>query len=199
MPSAKRDLPIMAFKSQSAWDIWLASHSGKSKGLWLKLAKKSSGIASVSHQEAVEAALCHGWIDGQGDAFDERYWLIRFTPRKPKSIWSQKNRAKALQLIEQGRMKPAGLREIEKAKKDGRWDSAYAPQSTAAIPDDLRAALAKNRKAGRFFETLDSRNRYAILHRVHTAKKAETRAQRVKTFVSMLSRGETIYPRKRKS
>lgn len=194
MPRTKRDLPIIAFKTQKAWETWLASQPGTSKGLWLKLAKKSSGIASVSQPEAIETALCYGWIDGQLDAFDDDYWLIRFTPRKPKSKWSDKNRAKALQLIKQGRMKPAGMDEIERAKADGRWDAAYAPQSTAAIPDDLRAALEKSKKARDFFETLDSRNRYAILYRIHTVKKADTRAQRIAKYVSMLSRGETIYP-----
>jgi uncharacterized protein YdeI (YjbR/CyaY-like superfamily) len=198
MPRTERDLPVIAFKSQKAWETWLASQSSASKGLWLKLAKKSSGIASVSQQEAIDTALCYGWIDGQLDAFNENYWLIRFTPRKPKSKWSEKNRTRALRLIEQGKMKPAGLKEIERAKADGRWDAAYASQSTVTIPDDLRAALAKDKKAARIFETLDSANRYAILYRVHSAKKAETRAKRIETYVSMLKRGETIHPRKSK-
>jgi uncharacterized protein YdeI (YjbR/CyaY-like superfamily) len=196
MGKASRDLPVNAFKSQQAWDAWLTSQPAQSKGLWLKLAKKSSGVASVSRQEAVDAALCHGWIDGQLDSFDDKYWLIRFTPRQPKSIWSEKNRARALELIELGRMRPAGLSEIERAKKNGRWNAAYAPQSTAQVPDDLRAALAKNRRAKSFFETLDSRNRYAILHRVHNAKKPETRIARIEKFVTMLAEGKTIYPLK---
>jgi uncharacterized protein YdeI (YjbR/CyaY-like superfamily) len=147
MVKAKRDLPVIAFKSQLAWDAWLASQPARSKGLWLKLAKKSSGIASVSKQEAVDTALCHGWIDGQLDSFDDRYWLIRFTPRQSTSKWSEKNRARALQLVELKQMRAAGLSEIERAKKDGRWNAAYAPQSTAQVPDDLCAALAKNKEA----------------------------------------------------
>jgi uncharacterized protein YdeI (YjbR/CyaY-like superfamily) len=198
MGKAKRDLPVMAFQSQQAWDAWLTSQPAQSKGLWLKLAKKSSRIVSVSKPEAIDTALCHGWIDGQLDSFDDKYWLIRFTPRQPTSKWSEKNRTRALQLVELRRMRPAGLNEIERAKKDGRWGAAYAPQSTAQVPDDLRAALAKNKKAKSFFETLDSANRYAILHRIHNAKKAETRIARVEKYVAMLIEGKTIYPLKRK-
>jgi uncharacterized protein YdeI (YjbR/CyaY-like superfamily) len=193
---AKRDLLVIVFKSQLAWDAWLTSQPAQSKGLWLKLAKKSSGVASVSRQEAIDTALCHGWIDGQLDSFDDDYWLIRFTPRQSTSKWSEKNRARALQLVELKRMRPAGLNEIERAKKDGRWEAAYAPQSTAQVPDDLRAALAKNKKAKSFFETLDSTNRYAILYRIHNAKKAETRTARIEKFVTMLIEGKTIYPLK---
>jgi len=192
----RRDLPVIAFKSQQAWHAWLGSQPAQSKGLWLKLAKKSSGIASVSRQEAVDMALCHGWIDGQLDSFDDKYWLIRFTPRQSTSKWSEKNRARALELVEMRQMRAAGLKEIERAKKDGRWDAAYAAQSTAQVPDDLRAALAKNKTAKNFFETLDSKNRYAILHRIHTARKAETRTARIEKFVSMLIEGKTIYPQK---
>jgi uncharacterized protein YdeI (YjbR/CyaY-like superfamily) len=198
MGKAKRDLPVIAFKSLQAWDAWLTSQPAQSKGLWLKLAKKSSGIASVSKPEAIDTALCHGWIDGQLDSFDEDYWLIRFTPRQSISKWSEKNRARALQLVELRRMRPAGLAEIDRAKKDGRWTAAYAPQSTAQVPDDLRAALAKNKKAKSFFKTLDSTNRYAILHRTHDAKKPETRKARIKKYVMMLAEGKTIYPLKRK-
>jgi uncharacterized protein YdeI (YjbR/CyaY-like superfamily) len=196
MKNAKRDLPVLAFKSEQAWDAWLTSQPVGSKGLWLKLAKKSSGVATVSKQEAIDAALCHGWIDGQLDSFDDKYWLVRFTPRQSASKWSEKNRARALQLVELGRIQPAGSNEIERAKKDGRWNAAYAPQSTAQVPDDLRAALAKNRRAKSFFETLDSRNRYAILYRIHNAKKAETRMARIEKFVAMLTEGKTIYPMK---
>lgn len=192
----KRDLPVLAFKSQPAWDEWLASRPATAKGLWLKLAKKSSGVASVSKAEAIDTALCHGWIDGQLDSFDDDFWLIRFTPRQSTSKWSEKNRSRALELIAQKLMRPAGLREIDRAKKDGRWDAAYAPQSAAEVPDDLRAALAVNRKAGRFFEQLDGANRYSILYRIHTAKKPETRAARIATFVAMLAQGKTIHPQK---
>jgi uncharacterized protein YdeI (YjbR/CyaY-like superfamily) len=196
MGKASRDLPVIAFKSQQAWNAWLTSQPAQSKGLWLKLAKKSSGVASVSRQEAVDTALCYGWIDGQLDSFDDKHWLIRFTPRRSKSIWSEKNRARALELIELGRMRPAGLNEIERAKKDGRWNAAYAGQSTAQVADDLRTALEKRGKAKKFFETLDSRNLYAILHRIHTAKKTETRIARIEKFVTMLAEGKTIYPLK---
>jgi uncharacterized protein YdeI (YjbR/CyaY-like superfamily) len=198
MGKAKRELPVIAFKSQQAWDAWLASQPAESKGLWLKLAKKSSGIASVSKGEAIDTALCHGWIDGQLDSFDDDYWLIRFTPRQATSKWSEKNRVRALQLVELKRMQPGGLNEIERAKRDGRWDAAYAPQSTAQVPDDLRAALAKNKKAKSFFEILDRTNRYAVLYRIHDAKKPETRMARIEKFVTMLSAGQTIYPQKAK-
>jgi uncharacterized protein YdeI (YjbR/CyaY-like superfamily) len=198
MAKAKRDLPVMAFRSQQAWDAWLTSQPAPSKGLWLKLAKKSSGIASVSKPEAIDTALCHGWIDGQLDSFDDDCWLIRFTPRQSTSKWSEKNRVRALELVELGRMRPAGLNEIERAKKDGRWSGAYAPQSTAQVPDDLNAALAKNKAAKSFFETLDSTNRFAILYRIHVAKKAETRAARIEKYVTMLIEGKTIHPPKTK-
>lgn len=198
MPSTRRDLPVVVFEAQGAWEAWLAANSKTSKGLWLKLAKKSSGIASVSKQEAIETALCHGWIDGQIDKFDGDHWLIRFTPRAPRSKWSAINRAKAIELTEQGRMKAAGLKEIERAKADGRWDAAYAPQSKASIPDDLQIALDANERAKHFFSQLDSTNRYAILHRIGDAKKLETRANRIEKYVAMLSRGETIYPQKAK-
>jgi uncharacterized protein YdeI (YjbR/CyaY-like superfamily) len=196
MPKANSDLPIIAFASAAEFDAWLAEQPLTSKGIWLKLAKKGSGVASVSQPEAIECALCHGWIDGQLDKFDTQHWLIRFTPRKPKSKWSEKNRAKALKLIEQGRMPPAGLAEIERARADGRWDTAYASQSTATVPDDLRQALDANPAAQELFNRLDSTNRYAILHRVHTAVQAKTRANRIEKYVAMLAKGETIYPLK---
>jgi uncharacterized protein YdeI (YjbR/CyaY-like superfamily) len=197
MAKTKGDLPVIAFRSQQAWHDWLASQASDSGGLWLKLAKKSSGIASVSRSDAVDTALCHGWIDGQLDSFDDKYSLVRFTPRRPTSKWSENNRTRALELVKLGRMLPAGKKQIESAQKDGRWDAAYAPQSTAQVPDDLKAALAKNKKAGKFFETLNGANRYAILYRVHNAKKAETRAARIEKFIAMLAAGETIHPLKR--
>jgi len=196
MVKAKRDLPVLAFKSQQAWHAWLGSEPAQSQGLWLKLARKSSGIASVSKAEAIDTALCHGWIDGQLDSLDDKYWLVRFTPRQANSKWSEKNRDRALQLIESGRMQAAGLKEIERAQKDGRWNAAYAPQATAEVPDDLRAALAKNKKAGVFFETLDRANRFAILYRINNAKKPETRVARIEKFVAMLAAGQTIHPQK---
>jgi len=194
MGKSPRDLPVLAFKSQQAFDAWVASQPANCRGLWLKIAKKSAGIASISRDEAVDTALCYGWIDGQLDRFDDAHWLIRFTPRQSTSKWSEKNRARALELISLGRMRAAGLSEIERAKKDGRWEAAYAGQSTAEVPDDLRLALSKSKKAKSFFETLDSKNRYAILYRIHGAKKPETRAARIEKFVAMLVAGETLYP-----
>jgi uncharacterized protein YdeI (YjbR/CyaY-like superfamily) len=192
------DFPVISFATRKEWEAWLDSDSDRSKGVWVKLAKKASGIASVSQKEAIEVALCYGWIDGQLNKFDQSFWLIRFTPRKPGSRWSELNRTKALDLIEQRKMKPAGLKEIFSARADGRWDAAYAPQSKASVPDDLQLALDANEKAKRLFRELDSTNRYAILHRIHHAKKLDTRARRIEQYVSMLSRGETIYPRKGK-
>lgn len=196
MVEPSRDLPIKTFASLQAWEAWLKAQPATSRGVWLKLAKKSAGSASVSRQEAIDGALCHGWIDGQLGKFDENWWLIRFSPRKPGSKWSEKNRDRVLALIGEGRVTAAGLHSIEQAKLDGRWDTAYASQSTASIPEDLDAALTRNAKAKSFFAVLDGANRYSILHRVLTAKKAETRAKRIETFVTMLSRGETIHPRK---
>jgi len=174
--TAKSDLPIISFASRDAWGTWLAKHHATSNGLWLKIAKKGSGLETVSFAEALDVALSYGWIDSQADSFDERYWLLRFTPRRPRSKWSKRNRQKATELIEEGEMKPAGLREVEEAKADGRWDAAYDAQSTATVPDDLRRELEKYDKAREFFATLDSRNRYAILYQIQDAKKPETRA-----------------------
>jgi uncharacterized protein YdeI (YjbR/CyaY-like superfamily) len=185
---------VIAFASREAWEVWLSAQPAGAKGLWLKLARKSSGIQSVARDEAIDTALCHGWIDGQLDSFDENHWLVRFTPRKPTSIWSEKNRARALELVKLGRMRPAGMREIERARSDGRWDKAYASQRTAELPEDLAAALAGHPKASAFFATLNRVNRYAILYRTHTAKKPETRAARIAKFVAMLAKGETIHP-----
>ncbi len=159
----------------------------------MKIAKKDSGIASVTYPEALEVALCHGWIDGQKDRFDDKWFLQRFTPRRPRSKWSKINRAKAVALIESGRMKPAGLREVERAQADGRWEAAYDPPSKATVPDDLRAALEANPAAREFFETLNSTNRYAMLYRLQDAKRPETRARRLEAFVTMLNERRTLY------
>jgi uncharacterized protein YdeI (YjbR/CyaY-like superfamily) len=201
MPALKAttDLPIRAFASSDAWEAWLAAQPLRSKGVWLKLAKSASGIASVSRQEAIDAALCHGWIDGQVGRFDADYWLVRFTPRRPNGKWSQVNRECALRLIELGRMRPAGLEEIEQAQRDGRFDAAYSPQSKAEVPSDLQSALDRNLRAKRMFDQLNRHNRYAILYRVQTAKRPETRASRIEKYVSMLLRGETIYPATQKA
>lgn len=187
------ELPILAFDSPDAWAAWLEEQHASSKGVWLKLAKKGSGIPSVTYAEALEVALCYGWIDGQKRSHDASAWLQKFTPRGKRSIWSKVNREKALALIESGRMRPAGLEEVERAQRDGRWEAAYDSQSTAAVPTDLAAALEQSPKAQAFFATLDSANRYAILFRVQTAKKAETRARRIEQLVQMLERGEKIH------
>jgi uncharacterized protein YdeI (YjbR/CyaY-like superfamily) len=191
---APDDLPTLAFPSRDAWEEWLEAHHGDAAGLWLKIAKKGAGIASVSHAEALETAICFGWIDGQRRALDERWFLQRFTPRGPRSRWSQINRDKATQLIEAGRMRPAGLAQVEAARADGRWDAAYASQRTATVPEDLRTALDANPAAAAAFETLDSQNRYAILYRVQDAKRAETRARRITRFVAMLAEGDRPHP-----
>ena len=188
------DLPTLPFATKNKWAEWLARQHDKSVGIWLKLAKKDSGIASVTYEEALEVALCYGWIDGQKKGFDDKYWLQKFTPRGPKSIWSKINTVKAEKLIASGEMKPAGLKAIELAKEDGRWDAAYESQKNILVPDDFQAALNQNKKAKAFFATLNSVNRYAILFRIHHAKKAETRARRIQQFVEMLERGEKLYP-----
>jgi uncharacterized protein YdeI (YjbR/CyaY-like superfamily) len=189
-----QDLPIIPFASRESWERWLAEHHATSRGLWLRIAKRDSGIATVSYADALEAALCYGWIDGQKGAFDDAWWLQRFTPRQPRSTWSKVNREKATELMEAGRMQPAGLREVERARADGRWDAAYAPQSTATVPDDLQRALDENDAARAFFATLNGANRYAILYRINEAKKPETRARRIEKYVAMLSAGEKLYP-----
>jgi uncharacterized protein YdeI (YjbR/CyaY-like superfamily) len=160
----------------------------------LKIAKKGSGIETVTQPEALEVALCYGWIDSQAKTFDGDYWLQRFTPRKPRSKWSQVNREKVEKLLEAGRMKFAGLREVERAKSDGRWDAAYEAQSRAMVPDDLRRELEMNKVAREFFDTLDSRNRYAILYQIQDAKKPETRARRIEKYTAMLNEEKKIYP-----
>ena len=188
------ELPILPFESKKKWSDWLAKQHDKSAGVWLKLAKKDSGISSVTYEEALDVALSYGWIDGQKKGFDDKYWLQKFTPRGPKSIWSKINTEKAEKLIASGQMKPAGLKAVEAAKRDGRWDAAYSSQRNISVPEDFQAALNKNRKAKAFFATLNSPNRYAILFRIQTAKKAETRARRIQQFIEMLERGEKLYP-----
>jgi uncharacterized protein YdeI (YjbR/CyaY-like superfamily) len=183
----------LTFETQATWREWLSRHHAASQGIWVQFAKQGSGIASVSHVEALEGALCYGWIDGQTKRLDNYHWLQKFTPRKPNSIWSRINRQKALDLIERGLMQPAGHATIERAKANGRWEAAYEAQSKATIPPDLQAALDDSPKAAAFFIELSSQNRYAILFRLQTAKKPETRASRLAKFVSMLERGETLH------
>ena len=187
-------LPVLCFESTDAWDVWLAAHHADSAGLWLKIAKKGSAGRSISYSEALDVALCHGWIDGQKGRHDDDYWLQRFTPRKPGSNWSKINTERAAALIESGRMRPAGLGEVERAQADGRWEQAYESQSRVTVPEDLARALAANERARAFFATLDSANRYAILYRIGTAKRPETRAKRIDAFVAMLSEHKKIYP-----
>ena len=193
MPAAP-SLETRAFASVAEWEAWLREHHATAPGVWIRFARKGSGIASVTYMEALQEALRFGWIDGQARGVDDSWYEQRFTPRRARSIWSKRNREFALALIEAGRMEPAGLREVERARADGRWDAAYDAPSTATVPDDLRAALDASPDAAAFFATLNSQNRYAILHRIQTAKKPETRAARIERFVAMLARGETLYP-----
>jgi uncharacterized protein YdeI (YjbR/CyaY-like superfamily) len=186
--------PPLLLEDQETWFSWLRQNHTTSSGVWLRIAKKSASVRSVSYLQAVDAALCFGWIDGQKKSDDESCWLQRFTPRSEKSIWSKINREKAIRLIELGRMNAAGLREVERAKRDGRWDGAYDSPSGATIPADFHSVLKKSPRAKAFFATLDSRNRYAVLFRIQTAKKAETRAKRIKQFTEMLSQHSQIYP-----
>ena len=190
----KPDLPIHAFPSRAELIAWLAEHGGASQGIRIKFAKKHTGLATVSKPEAIDAALCVGWIDGQQQPYDDRFWLVRFTPRRPRSVWSEKNRTRVLELIDEGRMTPAGMAQVELARSDGRWDRAYAPASTITVPDDLRRALDADPAAAAFFASLDGANRYAVLYRVHDAKKPETRARRIARFVAMLGKGERLHP-----
>ena len=195
--SAALDLPMKLFKAPATWETWLKSHHAKSAGIWMQIAKKNSGIASVNYQEALDVALCYGWIDGQRRSYDEHSFVQRFTPRGPSSIWSKINTGKADALIQAGRMQPAGLAAIEVAKASGRWESAYQSWSNRDVPPDLQAALDAKPNAKAFFETLGGQNRYAIIFRVTTAKKPETRARRIADFVQMLERKETIYPQRK--
>ena len=186
--------PVIAFESQAAWEAWLAANHTTSSGVWIKIAKKSSGIPTVTHAEALEGALCYGWIDGQRNKFDDVWFLQRFTPRRARSNWSKVNCGKAEKLIEEGRMRPAGLREVERARADGRWDAAYDAPSQATVPPDLQQALDENPAAAAFFATLNSQNRFAILYRIQDAKKPETRLRRIEKFVAMLNEGTKVYP-----
>jgi uncharacterized protein YdeI (YjbR/CyaY-like superfamily) len=188
------ELETRAFASAAEWEAWLREHHDSAPGIWIRFAKKGSGVPSVTYLEALHAALCFGWIDGQARSVDEASYVQRFTPRRARSIWSQRNREFATALIEAGRMQPAGLREVERAQADGRWEAAYDAPSTATVPEDLQRALDASPEAAAFFATLNGQNRYAILHRIQTAKRPETRARRIERFVAMLEKGETLYP-----
>lgn len=187
------ELPIRLFAAPAEMEQWLEANHAGSDGIWLKIAKKGSGVASVSYAEGLELALCFGWIDSQKRGFDDEFFLQRFTPRRPRGRWSRINREKAEALIADGAMRPAGLAEVEAAKADGRWEAAYASQGNAKMPDDLRRELDRNEAAARFFASLDGANRYAILYRLEDAKKPETRERRLRKFVAMLERGEKIH------
>jgi uncharacterized protein YdeI (YjbR/CyaY-like superfamily) len=191
---APSDYPIVLFKASGDWERWLARNYDTAPGVWLRLAKKDSGLTTVSYADAVEQALCYGWIDGQKRTHDDASWMQKFTPRGRRSTWSRINREKAEALIKNGRMQPSGLAAIELARQDGRWNSAYDSPSRAAVPPDFQEALDHHAKARAFFATLSGANRYAILYRLQTAKKAETRARRIEQFIDMLAHGKTIHP-----
>ena len=191
--TAKNDSEIIAFPSAKEWEQWLGKTHASSSGVWLRLFKKGSGLASVTHAEALNAALCYGWIDGQLKKHDEESWLRKFTPRRPNSVWSKRNRALVEQLAEAGKMRPAGLKEVEAAKADGRWNRAYDSPSKMTVPEDFLQELSKNKKARMLFETLNKANTYAIAWRLQTAKKPETREKRMRAIIAMLAKGQTFH------
>lgn len=182
------------FPDAAAFEAWLEQHGEDTDEVWVRFAKKGSGAATVTYDEALEAALCFGWIDGKALGLDERFYLQRFTPRRKRSIWSKRNTEKAEALIAAGRMRPAGLRQVEAARADGRWEAAYEGSAAAAVPEDFRRELDANAAAAEFFATLKGQNRYAILYRIQTAKRPETRAKRIREFVAMLAERRTLYP-----
>ncbi|MDQ3735353.1 MAG: YdeI/OmpD-associated family protein [Actinomycetota bacterium] len=192
--AAKMEPPTLAFETAAEFEAWVAEHRDDQVGLWLRIAKKGSGIPSVSYDEALKVALCYGWIDGQKGRGDDTTWRQRFCPRRPRSVWSKRNIGFVAELTEAGRMQPEGIAEVERAKTDGRWDKAYDGSAKATVPDDLRNALDAVPAAAAAFAGLTSTNRYAILYRVQDAKRDETRARRIAQFVEMLTEGRTPYP-----
>jgi uncharacterized protein YdeI (YjbR/CyaY-like superfamily) len=188
------DYPIVLFTDRTAFREWLTAHHAAERGLWLRIAKAASSLQSVTYAEALDVALCFGWIDGQKRSYDAESFLQKFTPRQKRRPWSKRNREHVDRLCAAGEMHPAGLAAVAAAKADGRWDRAYDSPGAATVPDDLQAALDAHPKARAFFETLKGSNRYAILYRIQTAVKPETRARRIAEFVAMLERGETVYP-----
>jgi uncharacterized protein YdeI (YjbR/CyaY-like superfamily) len=190
--SSFQDLQIVDAADREAWRGWLEANHGSVSAVWLRFAKKGSPTPTVTYAQAIEEALCYGWIDGQARGYDEHFYLQRFTPRRPKSRWSQVNREKATRLLEEGRMSPAGLAQIEAAKADGRWDAAYPAQSRAEVPDDFQNALDENPDARRFFETLTGSARYAFLYRLHNVSTPAARARRIRTYIELLSAGRTL-------
>lgn len=193
MTEMRENLPILLFASQAAFDEWLAEQDDDAPGAGLRFAKKGASITSLTKADAIDAALCHGWIDGQLDKYDAASWLIRFTPRKSRSKWSEVNRTRAIELMNAGQMQGRGLAEVERAKAGGRWEAAYAPASTATVPEDLAKALGANPAAKAFFEGLTGANRYAVLYRIGAVKKPETRTRKIAEFVAMLARGKTLH------
>ena len=193
MSATKKDLPVRRFPSRAAWHKWLAANHERLPGVWIEMAKKGSGHSSVTHAEALEVAICYGWIDSQSNSVDERWYRQRFTPRRARSRWSKINCAAVERMHTEGLLAPAGVREMEAAKRDGRWAAAYASPAAITVPPDLEARLAKSPRARRAFEQLDGRNRYAILYRLHDAKRPETRQRRLEQFVAMLEAGRTLH------
>ena len=191
--AASKELPITPFASAAAWEAWLSAHHAQAEGVWIQIARKASGIASVTHEEALDAALCYGWIDGQRKPQDDRYFLQKFTPRRPRSLWSKRNIEKIAALTAAGRMQPAGLAEVAAAQRDGRWAAAYDSQKAMVVPEDFLRALAENPQAQACFDTLNRANVYAIAWRLHTARKPETRQRRFDALLAMLARGEKLY------
>jgi uncharacterized protein YdeI (YjbR/CyaY-like superfamily) len=196
MEIQKAELPLIPFETFEAWLEWLEINHSISNGLWIKFAKKASGIPSITYEQAREGALMYGWIDGQKGSVDDNFYKLRFTPRRSKSIWSKINCGIVEALIAEGKMKPSGLKEVESAKADGRYEAAYESQSKITVPEDFQKALDSNPKAKEFLNTVNSVNRYAFLYRIHTAKKPETRAARIAKFIEMLKNGEVFYPNK---
>jgi uncharacterized protein YdeI (YjbR/CyaY-like superfamily) len=189
----KDGLPLLAFDNAVAFELWLEEFADDSPGLWLKIAKKASGIKTITYDEAVDVALCFGWIDGQKAAYDATWFLQRFTPRRARSVWSKVNTQKAEALISSGRMRAAGLREVERARADGRWEAAYSGSRDMEVPGDLQEFLDANPQAARFWSSLSATNRYAFLWRLHTARRADTRAKRLAEYQRMLLAGETFH------
>jgi uncharacterized protein YdeI (YjbR/CyaY-like superfamily) len=187
------ELSVLEFKTQAEWARWLHKNHSQLDGIWMKYAKKDSGIKTVSHSEAIDTALCYGWIDSQAKGLDDKYHLVKFTPRRPRSVWSKINVDRVGRLMAEGKMKPAGLAQVEAAKADGRWEKAYAGQATAEIPQDFKAALAKNKKAADFYESLNKANKYAFIWRLHHVKRAETRAANIEKYIEMLAEGQTFH------
>ncbi|MCL5031604.1 MAG: YdeI/OmpD-associated family protein [Bacteroidetes bacterium] len=190
---ANKDLPVLLFKSEKEWERWLDKNYSKSSGIWMKIAKKETGIKSIYYPEALDTALCYGWIDGQKKPFDNTFWLQKFTHRLSKSKWSKKNRNRADELIKLGKMKPEGQKEIDLAKKDGRWEAAYESQRNIGIPEDFQNKMDENPGTLEFFNSLNKVNKYAILYRIHDAKRPETRIQRIEKFIQMLKEKKKIH------